>query len=81
MGLYLALVIFWVLGARNRSLRLPALWSLVIFMLGLASGRVLSLLVDGIPHPLLLVYLVLELGFGGVGLLLIRKQVSPSTEH
>ena len=26
MGLYFAQVIFWVSGARNESLRLPALW-------------------------------------------------------
>ena len=46
---------------------MPALWSLVIFMLGLAAGRGLSLFLDGIPHWLLVVYLVRELAFGGVG--------------
>ena len=45
MGLYLALVVFWIAGARNESLRLPALWSLTVFMLGLAAGRVVSLIV------------------------------------
>ena len=42
-------------------------------MLGLAAGRILSLLVDGMPHWLLLVYLGLELGFGTLGILLARK--------
>ncbi len=75
MGLYLALVIFWIAGARRDSLTLPALWSLTVFMLGLAAGRTVSIAVDGMPHPLLIVYLLLELGFGFVGYYLaIRYQ-------
>jgi len=73
MGLYLALIVFWIAGARSKSLRLPALWSLTIFMLGLAAGRLVSLLVDGMPHPLLVLYLVLELSFGFVGYYLIKQ--------
>ena len=73
MGLYLALVIFWVIGAMKESLRLPALWSLTVFMLGLAAGRTLSLLVDGIPHPLLIAFLLLEVGFGAVGYVLATQ--------
>lgn len=57
MGLYLALAMFWVMGAMSTKYRLPALYSLVIFMWGLAMGRLLSLLVDGMPHWLLVVYL------------------------
>ena len=67
MGLYLALAAFWVAGARRPTLTVPALWSLVVFMLGLAAGRALSVVVDGVPHPLLLVYLGLEVAFGVVG--------------
>ena len=73
MGLYLGLVVFWFIGAFNPRLRLTALYSLVVFMLGLAAGRILSVIVDGIPHWLLLVYLVLELLFGILGLILIKK--------
>ena len=72
MGLYLALIVFWIGGAKSESLKLPALWSLTIFMLGLASGRVLSLVVDGMPHPLLIAYMLLEFGFGAIGVMLIR---------
>jgi hypothetical protein len=78
MGLYLAMIIFWLLGAKNLSLRLPALWSLTIFMLGLAAGRILSLLIDGVPHPLFVVYLLLELGFGGIGFILARGHTQTS---
>ncbi|YCO04705.1 DUF4345 domain-containing protein [Vibrio sp. VNB-15] len=74
MGLYLALVMFWVMGAMISKYRLPALYSLVIFMFGLAMGRILSLLVDGMPHWLLVVYLLLEFGFGLVGLKMIKKE-------
>ena len=73
MGLYLALVVFWIAGALSSSLTIPALWSLVVFMFGLAAGRVLSLLLDGVPHWLLIVYLGLELAFGLVGLRLLRS--------
>ena len=73
MGLYLALVGFWVAGARRASLTLPALWSLTVFMLGLAAGRAVSIAIDGMPHPLLTMYLVLELGFGSVGFYLATR--------
>lgn len=73
MCLYLALVVFWLIGAFNNRLRQATLYSLVVFMFGLALGRILSLMLDGIPHPLLLVYLLLELGFGTIGAFLISK--------
>jgi hypothetical protein len=78
MGLYLALVVFWIAGALSSSLTIPALWSLVVFMFGLAAGRVLSLLLDGVPHWLLIVYLVLELAFGLVGLRLLLSAPPPA---
>ena len=73
MGLYLALVLFWVIGAFKDKLRLPALYSLVVFMFGLAAGRILSLIIDGMPNWLLVVYLALELFFGILGLVVIKK--------
>lgn len=72
-GLYLALALFWVMGALRAGLRQAALLSLVVFMLGLAIGRVVSILVDGMPNTLLQVYLLLELGIGVVGLLLLKR--------
>ena len=78
MGLYLALVLFWVAGAFNQRLQFAALWSLVVFMLGLAAGRILSIVLDGFPHPLLFIYLVLEVIMGIIGLALIRKAAERS---
>ena len=63
MGLYLAMIVFWILGATRESLRFSALCSMVVFMGGLAVGRLLSLFFDGIPGILLVIYLLLEVGF------------------
>ncbi|ULN65109.1 DUF4345 domain-containing protein [Vibrio gigantis] len=76
MGLYLALALFWIAGTLLKKYRLPALYSLVVFMLGLAAGRVISLVLDGMPHWLLFVYLILELGFGLVGIKMVHKEQS-----
>lgn len=80
MGLYLAQAAFWVSGALKPSLTTAALWSVVIFMWGLALGRLLSLVVDGIPNLILLIYILLELGFGIVGWLLLRKHSPKGSE-
>ena len=73
MGLYLALIVFWFMGAFKIRFREAALYSLIVFMFGLAAGRIISLLADGIPHWLLIVYLILELSFGILGVIVIRK--------
>jgi hypothetical protein len=58
MGLYLAIIVLWLLGG---SLMRTALISEIVFMSGLATGRLLSLLLDGWPSPMLIVYSVAEL--------------------
>lgn len=73
MGLYFALILFWCAGAFKVQIRQAALYSLIVFMFGLAAGRVLSITIDGVPHWLLVMYLVLELGFGITGLVLLKK--------
>ena len=73
MGLYLGFALFWILGAFNVHLRQAALYSLVVFMFGVAAGRSLSVVVDGMPHWLLFAYIPIELVFGGIGVLLLKK--------
>lgn len=73
MGLYLAMVVLWVLGAVSRALTRPALVCCAVFMLGLAFGRVLSFLVDGQPHWLLIIYALLEILFGVIAIIMLRK--------
>lgn len=74
MGLYIGQLVFWLLGASKPELRKPAMYSLIFFMLGLAGGRILSLVIDGLSHWLLIVYLVLELTIGFIGLWLIMNE-------
>ena len=73
MGLYLAMIVLWIVGVLNSNYRNPALISMIVFMYGLAAGRLISLIIDGIPHWLLMAYLALELLFGTLALLLLRK--------
>ena len=72
MGLYIALSIFWVAGAFKKSLRLAALWSITIFMTGIALGRILSILVDGYPDHIFLGYTLIEGVSAITGFLLIK---------
>ena len=73
-GLYIALVIFWIVGAYNSNLQLPALWSLTIFMTGIALGRISSILIDGLPSPIFIFYLFLEIMFALIGYTLIKNK-------
>jgi hypothetical protein len=64
MGLYLGMVVLWVWGAFRKQMAAPALVSCAVFMLGLAAGRILSFVMDGMPHWLLIVYALLEIVLG-----------------
>ena len=72
MGLYLGMVVFWLWGAFSKSLERPALAACAVFMLGLAAGRILSFVMDGLPHWLLIVYAALEIVLGLVAVTLYR---------
>ena len=72
MGLYIALSMFWVVGAFKKSLRLAALWSMTIFMTGIALGRILSIIIDGFPYPIFFFYTVIEFFSALMGYFLIK---------
>ena len=74
-GLYIALVTFWILGAYNSNLQLPALWSLTIVMTGLALGRVTSILIDGLPSSIFIFYLFIEIIFSLIGYALLKGKL------
>jgi hypothetical protein len=76
MGLYLGMAVLWLWGAFSRPMTGPALVSCAVFMLGLAAGRILSLLLDGMPHWLLVVYAVLEVVLGAVAIALYKDHVA-----
>lgn len=73
MGLYFALIVFWLAGAMRPPLRVPSLWSLFVFTLGLALGRGLSMLLDGWPGSLLFLYLPAEVALAASAAWLISR--------
>ena len=72
MGLYFGMVVLWLWGAFKPSMAGPALVACAVFMLGLAAGRILSFVLDGLPHWLLIVYAVLEIVLGVIAVALVR---------
>jgi hypothetical protein len=48
-------------------------------MLGLAAGRILSFILDGLPHWLLVVYAALEIVLGLIAITLYRGNLSEGT--
>ena len=62
MGLYLALAVFWLYSAFSKKYRDTAVLTCVVFAGGLFIGRLISYFADGQPKPLLVLYIVLELG-------------------
>ncbi|ESQ16712.1 MAG: DUF4345 domain-containing protein [Thiohalocapsa sp. PB-PSB1] len=80
MGLYLGMIVLWVLGAFRANLTWVAVIAEVTFMFGLALGRVVSIVIDGMPSMLLVVYAVLEIAMGLWGVLILKKPVSPRLE-
>ena len=78
MGLYITMAIFWILGAFNKSLTIPALWSLVIFMTGIGVGRAISMMADGMPSNPYLLFLSLEVIFALIGFMFIKSTKSNS---
>ena len=78
IDLYVTMAIFWIIGAFNKSLTIPALWSLVIFMTGIGLGRAISMIIDGMPSNPYLLFLLLEVIFALIGLMFIKSIKSNS---
>ncbi len=52
MGLYLAFASLWILGILNIIFWKTATICNILFMLGLAFGRIISIILDGIPSTI-----------------------------
>lgn len=61
MFLYFAFGLFWLYAAFHAQYRNAALLTVALFPAGLVIGRIVSLLLDGPPSPLLFFYMVAEL--------------------
>ncbi len=75
MGLYLGFSFFWILGAINNTYWKAATLSNIIFMGGLAFGRLLSFALDGISYQYIL-GLILEVFFMILGVYNLKKTKS-----
>jgi len=81
MGLYLGMIALWVLGALRPDFTRLAVIAEVFFMFGLAGGRLLSIIVDGIPSLLLIGYTVVEVAMGIGGIVILKGCSNPAPAH
>ncbi len=51
MGLYIGFAIYWIIGVRKPAYWRSATISNVVFMGGIAFGRLLSTIIDGVSTP------------------------------
>ena len=75
LGLYVGFVLLWISGAFNKSLTIPALWCMFVFMLGIGLGRALSLILDGMPDMIFVFFMVFEFLAAGISFYLLRPHV------
>lgn len=73
MGLYLAFAVIWILGIFKADFWKIATISNFVFMFGLVFGRMLSILLDGIPSPAFSMGIIGELILGLFALYQYRK--------
>jgi hypothetical protein len=73
MCLYLGMSTFSAIAAFKPAWRHVAVIWAVFFMLSIATGRILSLIVDGAPSRILDVYLAVELAGGFWGLAVFAR--------
>ena len=73
MGFYIASNVLWIAGALlNKGFRLIALWSLFIFYSGIGAGRILSIVLDGMPDSIFIMYLTAEILGSAIAFRLIQ---------
>ena len=71
-GLYLMIAISWVYASIKEKLIKPAIWSIILFMLGFAIMRLLKIASDGIPDLFYVSIFLLEIITAFIGFLLIK---------
>ncbi len=72
MGLYMSFAIFWLFAALGNTHRNTAVLTTLIFAAGLVSGRLISLLADGVPSRILVIYTLAELALVPLAYLVYR---------
>ncbi len=74
MGLYLALAFYWILGIFKSEYWVNATLISSIFMGGLAFGRIISIISDGIPSLPFSIGTILEILFMFWGITNIKRE-------
>ena len=77
MGLYIGFSVLWMLGIFKSNFLKIAIITNVIFMLGLGSGRIMSILLDGTPTFSYIFGTIAELVLGLYGLWVLNKLYKP----
>ena len=75
MGLYIAFGCYWVYGLANPKYWRSATISNILFMGGLATGRIISTIIDGISDQFI-VGLILKVIFMLWGIYLLKNYIS-----
>ena len=73
-GLYLLIAISWIYAAFKEKLIKPAIWSVILFMLGFGIMRLLKIASDGVPDLFYLLIFLLEIITAFIGFWLIKKK-------
>ena len=73
-GLYLLIAISWAYAAFKEKLIKPAIWSVILFMLGFGIMRLLKIASDGVPDLFYLLIFLLEIITAFIGFWLIKKK-------
>ena len=72
-GLYLSISFFWAKSAITGKQVNEAVLSAGLFTSGLGIGRLVSVLVDGVPSTILVVYLLMEIAIAPIVYYLLKK--------
>lgn len=73
MGLYLGMSVIWLMGIIKSKLWVTATITNITFMGGLMLGRLVSMVIDGVPGVYFLIGIVLELVLALWGLKNLKK--------
>lgn len=79
MGLYLGFVTLWTLGLFKNSFYKAAIITHVFFMLPMALGRFLSIVLDGVPSDLYVYGTIGEFVLGVYGVWIVKTKYSKKT--
>jgi hypothetical protein len=73
MMLYIALGIFWLFCAFSDRYRDAGIIVIAVFCAGLVAGRILSVIVDGTPSGILILYMSMELSLVPICIWLLKR--------